>query len=186
MTHSRRDFLGRMARLAVAGAAISFTPSLLASPALAALPRARSLAFEHTHTGKSLEIVYAVDNRLVPEALSTLNTFLFDHHSGRIGRMDPKLFDLLFRLRQSLDSSKPIQVISAYRCPTTNKQLRKGGHSGVARKSLHMEGKAIDLRLADVSLKDLRDAAVRLRQGGVGFYPRDRFVHVDTGPVRSW
>ena len=175
-----------MARLAVTGAAITLSPSLLTSQVLAAQPKARSLTFEHLHTGKSLDIVYAVGDRYVPEALRTLNAFLFDHHSGRIGRMDPKLFDLLYRLRQTLDSTRPIQVISAYRCPTTNKKLRKSGGGGVAKKSLHMEGKALDLRMANVSLKDLRDAALRVRSGGVGYYPRDRFVHVDTGPVRSW
>lgn len=186
MTHSRRDFLGSLARLAVAGAAVTLTPPVLVSAAMAAQPNARRLCFEHTHTGKSLDIVYAVGDRYVPEALSKLNAFLCDHYSGRVGRMDPKLFDLLHRLRQTLGSRQPIQVVSAFRSPATNKELRRKGHGGVARKSLHMDGKAIDLRIGDVSLADLRDAALRTRKGGVGYYPGDGFVHVDTGPVRSW
>lgn len=185
-THSRRDFLGSIARMAVAGAALTLAPPILASQAHAALAKSRSLTFENLHTGKRLDIVYSLGDRYVPEALSTLNTFLFDHYSGRIGRMDPKLFDLLYRLKLTLSCEQPIQVISAYRCPSTNQKLRAKGHGGVARKSLHMEGKAIDMRLADVSLKDLRDAARRVRGGGVGYYPKDGFVHVDTGPVRTW
>lgn len=186
MTHSRRDFLSSLARLAVAGAAVTLTPPVLASAAMAAQANARRLCFEHTHTGKSLDIVYAVGDRYVPEALSKLNAFLCDHYSGHVGRMDPKLFDLLHRLRLTLGSKQPIQVVSAFRSPATNKELRRKGHGGVAKKSLHMEGKAMDLHIEGVSLADVRDAAQRFRKGGVGYYPGDGFVHVDTGPVRSW
>ena len=107
MTHSRRDFLGSLARLAVAGAAVTLTPPVLASAAMAAQANARRLCFEHTHTGKSLDIVYAVGDRYVPEALSRLNAFLRDHYSGHMGRMDPRLFDLLHRLRLTLGSKQP-------------------------------------------------------------------------------
>ena len=186
MTHSRRDFLGSLARLAVAGAAVTLTPSALASAAMAVQSKSRRICFEHTHTGKSLDIVYAVGDRYVPESLTKLNDFLRDHYSGRIGRMDPRLFDLLYRLRQTLGSKQPIEVISAYRTSATNAELRRKGQGGVARKSLHMEGKAIDLNIPGVSLADLRDAAKGLRKGGVGYYPHDGFVHVDTGPVRTW
>ena len=186
MTHSRRDFLSSLARLAVTGAAVALSPSALASVALAAQPKSRRLFFEHTHTGKSLDIVYAVGDRYVPESLARLNAFLCDHYSGRVGRMDPRLFDLLHRLRQSLGGRQPIQVVSAFRTAATNQELRSKSRGGVAKKSLHMEGKAIDLNIPGVSLADLRDAAKGLRKGGVGYYPGDGFVHVDTGPVRSW
>jgi uncharacterized protein YcbK (DUF882 family) len=179
--HSRRHFLGCIAKLAVAGAVLTMAP-----PVLAALPEARSLSFENLHTGKRLDIVYSLDGRYIPEALGTLNAFMLDHYNGRVGKMDPRLFDLLHRLRTTIGFGQPIQVISAYRSPATNTMLRKKGNGGVAKKSMHTQGKAIDLRVQDVSLKDLRDAARRIKSGGVGYYPRDRFIHVDTGPVRSW
>jgi uncharacterized protein YcbK (DUF882 family) len=180
-TYTRRNFLGCISRLAVTGAALS-----IATPVLAAFPKERRLAFENLHTGKRLDIVYSLDGRYLPDSLSTLNVFLLDHYNGSIGHMDPKLFDLLYRLKMTMGFEQPIQVISAYRSPATNRMLRKKGHGGVAKKSMHMQGKAIDLRIPDVSLKAVRDAALRVRSGGVGYYPRDRFVHIDTGPVRSW
>ena len=179
--HSRRNFLGHVAKLAVAGAALPLT-----RPALASQMGARSLTFDHTHTGERLEVVYALGERYVPEALTTLNRFLRDHYSGEVGQMDPRLFDLLYRLKLDLGSEQPFQIISGYRCPVTNSSLRNGRGGGVAKQSLHMEGKAIDIRLAGVPLDELRDAAMSSRVGGVGFYPREQFVHVDTGRVRNW
>ncbi|WP_092374920.1 YcbK family protein [Desulfomicrobium apsheronum] len=181
MKQSRRHFLCSMANLAVAGVALSIAPSAFASK-----PGARSLTFAHTHTGEKLHIVYSSGNQYVPGALKTLNRFLRDHYTGQIGRMDPKLFDLLYKLKLTLGSTEPFEIVSGYRCPATNTKLRRKGGGGVAKRSLHMEGKALDLRLADVSLVDLRDAAKASRKGGVGFYPQDGFVHVDTGAVRSW
>ncbi|NJD26159.1 MAG: DUF882 domain-containing protein [Betaproteobacteria bacterium] len=179
--HSRRLFLSRAARLALAGAAL---PAV--RPALASLPNARLLDFDHTHTGERLSIVYAVGDHLLPDALGALNRFLRDHYSGAVGHIDPQLFELLYRTRQELGTDQPFQVISGYRCATTNARLRNTRGGGVARQSLHMEGRAIDVRLPGVPLADLRDAALSLQSGGVGFYPRDRFVHLDTGRVRAW
>jgi len=184
MKHSRRHFLCSLVNLAAAGLVLCHAPAALA--ALPAKSGARSLAFEHTHTREKLRIVYAVGNKYVPEALKKLNHLLRDHHSGQVGRIDPKLFDLLYRLKQTLGSDAPFQVISGYRCPATNTKLRQKGGGGVAKRSLHMEGKALDIRVAGTSLTDLRDAAKASRRGGVGFYPQDGFVHVDTGTVRSW
>lgn len=185
MTHgprqSRRLFLTRAARIAVAGAMLP-----LAQPVLASLPNARRLEFDHTHTGERLSIVYAVDKQFIPEALETLNHFLRDHYSGEVGRIDPQLFDLLFQTRRELGTNQAFQVISGYRCAATNSNLRNSRGGGVARKSLHMEGKAIDIRIPGVPLTDLRDAAIAQQGGGVGFYPGDRFVHLDTGRVRYW
>ncbi len=177
----RRLFLQRFAQFAALGAAGSAV-----MPALAARPDARALAFDHTHTGERLSLVYAVGDHYVTDALGALNHFMRDHYTGDVGVMDPQLFDLLHRVRQELGTRTSFQVISGYRCPTTNATLKATRGGGVARRSLHMDGKAIDVRLPGVALGDLRDAALSLRSGGVGYYPRDQFVHLDTGRVRHW
>lgn len=157
-----------------------------ASRALASLPNARSLAFRHTHTGKHLSVVYAVEDRYLPGALTALNHFLRDHYSGEVGSIDPRLFDLLYRLQHELGCNDPFHVIPGYRCPATNATLKATRGGGVAKHSLHMEGKAIDIRLPGAPLANLREAAIGLKQGGVGYYPREQFVHVDTGRVHTW
>ena len=179
--YSRRRFLGHAARLVVAGAVLP-----VARPALATLANARSLEFDHTHTGERLSVVFAVGEHYVPEALDRLNVFLRDHYSGEIGNIDPQLFDLLFRIRQELGCEQAFQVISGYRCASTNSRLRKTRGGGVAQQSLHMQGRAIDVRIAGVPLADLRDTAISLEIGGVGFYEREEFVHLDTGKPRYW
>lgn len=178
---ARRRFLHHGARLAAAGA----LPGLSA-PARASVPGVRGLALVHTHTHEQIDLVYAVDERYVPDALGSLNHFLRDHYTGDVGRIDPQVFDLLYRVQQALGSSRAFEVISGYRCPATNTRLRETRGGGVATRSLHMEGRAIDVRLPGVPLADLRDAALSLRAGGVGFYARDQFVHIDTGRVRAW
>jgi len=152
----------------------------------AVLPDGRHLAFAHTHTGERLHLVFAIGAHYLDDALAALNRLLRDHYSGHVGRIDPALFDQLHRLQQLLGSAAPIEVISGFRSGATNERLRRTGGGGVARRSLHLDGRAIDIRLPDVPLADLRDAARSLRAGGVGFYPRERFVHLDTGPVRAW
>jgi uncharacterized protein YcbK (DUF882 family) len=179
--HPRRIFLRNSAKLMMGGMLLPF-----AQKTLAGLPNARSLAFRHTHTGERISLVYAVEDRYVPDALTTLNHFLRDHYSGEIGSIDPQLFDLLNRLQLTLDCNEPFHVISGYRCPATNQNLKTTRGGGVAKHSLHMDGKAIDIRLPGVPLADLHDAALELRLGGVGYYQRDQFVHVDTGRVRHW
>jgi uncharacterized protein YcbK (DUF882 family) len=118
--------------------------------------------------------------------MAALNHFLRDHYSGEVGRIDPGVFDQLHQLQQRLDSRAAFEVISGYRCPATNARLRATRGGGVATNSLHLQGRAIDVRLAGTPLADLRDAALSLRGGGVGYYPRERFVHLDTGRVRTW
>ncbi|SPA39451.1 conserved hypothetical protein, DUF882, COG3108; putative exported protein [Cupriavidus taiwanensis] len=188
---ARRRFLHTTGTLALAAGLMPLAPrralaSLPASQALAGLPDARTLAFDHTHTGERVSLVYAVGDRFVPDALTTLNGFLRDHYSGKVGTIDPQLFDLLFQVRRELGTDKPFQVISGYRSPATNSRLRNSRGGGVAKHSLHMDGKAIDIRLAGVSLADVRDAAKSLQGGGVGYYETDQFVHIDTGRVRYW
>lgn len=179
---ARRLFMLRTAQVAVTGIAAPLLPQ----QALAAEDGVRSLALDHTHTGEKLALVYAEGAQYVPDALASLNHFLRDHYSGDVGVIDPNLFDLLHRVRLELGVSQSFEVISAYRCPTTNESLRTTRSGGVARRSLHMDGKAIDIRLPGVPLSDLRDAALSLRAGGVGYYPGEQFVHVDTGRVRNW
>lgn len=166
--------------------------ALAASPAMAKLPKAsdmsadpvRTLSFVNTHTGeRAKKITYFEYGNYVPDALAELNNVLRDHRSNDVAKMDPKLMDLLYTLHGKLDSNEEFKVISAYRSPKTNAMLaaRSGG---VAKKSYHMKGMAMDMALADRSLADIKKAALAMRAGGVGKY--DLFVHVDTGPVRTW
>lgn len=163
---------------------LAATP-LLAAPALARAAAPRSLRFNNLHTGESLEVEYFAGGRYLDDALSEVNHVLRDFRTGDIGQMDPALLDLLYQLRASVGTRAPFQVISGYRSPATNAALHERS-SGVATHSLHMEGRAIDIRLADVPLAHLRDAALALQLGGVGFYAASNFVHVDTGRVRRW
>ncbi len=182
-THpARRHILRNVTRFAVAGAAWP----MVQTQVHAARPASRSLQFDHTHTGEKISLVYANGGEYLPQAVQRLNHFLRDHYSGEVGSIDTGLLDLLHDVRLSLGANQPFQVISGYRCPKTNDRLRKTGGGGVAKRSLHMDGKAIDIRMPGVPLTDLRDAALSLKAGGVGTYMRDQFVHVDTGRVRSW
>ncbi|OIP14984.1 MAG: twin-arginine translocation pathway signal protein [Comamonadaceae bacterium CG_4_9_14_3_um_filter_60_33] len=181
---SRRFFLHRSAQAMLLGGALG----LAGKSARASAPSVRSLMLDHTHTHERINLVYASGDHYVPQALGTLNRFLRDHYSGEVGQIDPQLFDLLHNVHQALGSGVPLsyQIISGYRGPLTNARLRSTRGGGVAKHSLHMEGKAIDVRLPGVPLAELRDAALSLKAGGVGYYPRDQFVHIDTGRVRSW
>lgn len=163
--------------------------SLLPGTASAGLPKAkegaRILNFQSLHTGEKGSFTYREYGMLVPEELERLYHLLRDHRTGDAYPIDTRLLDILYRLQQRTASNKPFEIISAYRSPKTNAML--AGHSrGVAKKSLHMSGRAIDICLADVPLHQLQTAALKLRAGGVGFYPNPGFVHVDTGPVRRW
>jgi uncharacterized protein YcbK (DUF882 family) len=187
----RRQFFRRTAALALAGIAAPALASVPgAAPArsatVAGTPAARRLAFQHLHTGERLAVVYAEQDQYLPDALGALNRLLRDHYSGEVATIAPALFDQLHQLQQVLGSAQPIQVISGYRAPSTNARLRESRGGGVARRSLHMDGRAIDVRIPGVPLGTLRDAALALRAGGVGYYPREQFVHLDNGPVRSW
>lgn len=182
--HTPRRLFLRHAGAALAAASVA--APLAARATQMARPSGRSLALDHTHTRERLDLVYAVRDAYVPQALDTLNHFLRDHYTGDVGVMDPQLFDLLHRLKAELGARDAFHVISGYRCPATNGMLKATRGGGVAKRSLHMEGKAIDIRLPGVPIAELRDAALSLKAGGVGYYPRDQFVHIDTGRVRSW
>ena len=164
-----------------------FVAALAAAPALARArgSESRVLTFDHLHTGERLEVEYFAAGSYLPDALDAVNRVLRDFRTGDAGTMDPALLDLLHALRERTGSRRPYEIISGYRSPATNRMLHERS-SGVAAKSLHMSGQAIDIRVADVPLARLRDAALSLQRGGVGFYPGSDFVHVDTGRVRAW
>ena len=145
----------------------------------------RSLSFYHTHTKKTLDVTYSIGGEYVESALVEINDFLGDFRNGDATAIDPALLDLIYDVRASLNSNGTFEVISAYRSPETNEMLRKLGR-GVAKKSQHLIGKAIDVRLRDIDSVDLRDAAIRIKRGGVGYYEKSDFVHIDTGRVRRW
>lgn len=151
----------------------------------AAVRDERGLEFFHTHTRKRLSVVYKRGDEYVPEALDEINSFLSDFRTADITKMDPELLDLIYDIRQELGSKGTYEVISAYRSPKTNDMLR-GRSRNVAKNSQHLLGKAIDVRLTDVKLGDLRDTAITMKRGGVGYYANSNFVHIDTGRVRRW
>ncbi len=148
----------------------------------------RRLRFHNLHTDEKLEAVYWEDGHYVPDALHAVNHVLRDFRTGDVHMIDPGLLDLLVAVQSRTETQSPFYVISGYRSPQTNAMLRDegGAATGVAKKSMHLEGKAIDLRLADVQLSHLHGAALSLGGGGVGYYPTSDFVHMDVGPVRQW
>ena len=148
----------------------------------------RRLSFSNLHTGEAVDAVYWEKGNYISDAMQALNKVLRDFRTGEVHPIDPKLFDLLDDLSAKLESKKSYQVISGYRSPLTNKALQaKGGaHTEVATKSLHMVGQAMDIRVPGVDLAHVRNAALTMQRGGVGYYPVSDFVHVDTGRVRKW
>lgn len=165
------------------GALCVFLPST--AMAATTVVSKRTISFSNLHTGENLKTTYWANGDYVPEALVEIDRHLRDFRTGDIHSIDPRLIDLLHDLQVQMRSKSPFEVISGYRSPATNTQLASDGH-GVARKSFHLRGMAIDIRLPDRDLRQLRKAALSLRRGGVGFYPKPDFVHVDVGPVRTW
>lgn len=146
------------------------------------------LRLHHLHTGEDIDIVYRVGNTYLPEAMEKLNHFLRDHRTQAESHYDPKEFDLLHDLMAKLGRPNGvIDIVCGYRTPWSNNLLRsRSANSGVAEHSQHMLAKAIDIRVPGVETAALRDAALSLREGGVGYYPVNQFVHVDVGRVRQW
>lgn len=145
----------------------------------------RSVSLDNLHTGESLEAVYWDAGQYIPDVLDAVNVHLRDYRTGDVHAIDPRLLDLLDAVAARTETRKKFQVISGYRSPKTNAMLHE--QSGqVAKKSMHLQGMAIDVRLPDVELQHLHAAALSLGRGGVGYYPESNFVHIDVGPVRSW
>ena len=177
-------FIARRHFLAGASATILSAPYF---PALASLGDVRSLALENLHTGERLTTEYWAQGQYIPDALAQVDHVLRDFRSGEVHAIAPNLLDLLAVLRVRLETAAPFSVISGFRSPATNAMLRgEHEHSGVATKSLHMQGMAIDIRVPGRPLTGLRDIALAARVGGVGYYPASDFVHVDVGRVRRW
>lgn len=163
--------------------------SSLALPALAraavAAPHERSLRFYNTHTGETLRTMFWAEGQFIPEALQDINHLLRDHRNDTVGAIDPELMLLLDRVSSQFSNHEVIHVISGYRSPETNRMLAETS-GGVAKHSMHIEGKAIDVRIPGRELERLHKAALALKSGGVGYYPTSQFVHMDTGRVRHW
>ena len=148
--------------------------------------RPRIISLYHHHTGEKVRVTYRIGNAYQRDALQTLNNFMRDFRTDDVIMLDSKLFDLLYDLNRWLGHPRgPIEILSAYRSPRTNAILRKTSRR-VARNSLYMQGKAVDIRFPGTPVQRVHDFAVSLNRGGVGFYPRPDFVHVDTGEVRRW
>ncbi|MGH8508603.1 MAG: YcbK family protein [Gammaproteobacteria bacterium] len=145
----------------------------------------RRLKFSHTHTSESLSILYCEDGQYVPEALIEINHLLRDFRTGDVHAIDPRLLDILHAVQIRAESRGRFEVISGYRSQTTNAMLRRHS-SSVSQGSLHLKGRAIDVRLSDVPTRLIRKAAISLAHGGVGYYPASDFVHLDTGRFRTW
>lgn len=174
---SRRHLIGGVtAAVAAAG---------IARPVPAASLAPRSVSLYNIHTGEWLRTVYWADGHYIPEAVRDINWILRDHWSGEVRPMDAGVLDLLGMLHRRLDMQHHFLVVCGYRSPTTNARLARHDR-GVAKHSYHIKGMAIDLRCENRDLLQLRDTALSLRAGGVGYYPRSDFVHVDVGPVRHW
>lgn len=183
---TQQDAAARRRFLKMAGAGLA---TGLGGPALAALAPAvageRSLRLYNTHTGEQSNAVYWADGGYQDEGLAELSRLLRDHRSNEVGAIDGGLLDLLYLLSTTLDTQERIQVISGYRSPASNAMLHRTT-SGVATRSLHMEGLAMDIRVPGRALAEVRRAAIALKGGGVGYYPASDFVHVDIGRVRTW
>ena len=174
----------RLLRLGALAAA-----SCLPCPALALERTAqrfeRALDFYNVHTGENLRTVYWIKGKYLPTSLRDINYVLRDHHSDQVKPIDPQLLDLLYTIDKIVGLRDSFHVLSAYRSPETNAMLRLY-YSGVAEHSMHIEGKAVDVRFSGRDLQMVRRLATDLQWGGVGYYPWSGFVHLDTGPVRTW
>jgi uncharacterized protein YcbK (DUF882 family) len=180
MTQTRRQLLQ-------AGVSAALSIGLGRSGHAAPPPEARRLAFYNTHTTESLDLIYWSDGHYLHDARDAIDHILRDHRTGKTTSMDVKLLDLLFALARDLAMAGPFHVISGYRTPETNEYLRSlSPDSGVAQNSQHTKGRAADIRVPDRRLTEVRDAAIALRGGGVGYYPESDFVHVDVARVRTW
>jgi len=178
LMNNRRSFLRKSVAVA----------SALSMPALAraavAAPHERSLRFYNTHTGETLRTLFWAEGQFIPEALQDINKLLRDHRSNTIATIDPALMLLVNKVSAQFGANNVIHIISGYRSPETNEKPAASG--GVAKHSMHLEGKAIDLRIPGVDLRNVHKAALALKSGGVGYYQDSQFVHMDTGRVRHW
>lgn len=182
-SYSRRDIikagiLGAAGSLVLPGAA---NASLFADAGGGVF----DISFRNLHTGESFSGVYRAGNKYLPDAFDEINYVLRDFRVNEVFPIDPRILDIIYMVRKKAGSTKPFEVLSGYRSPKTNAKLRRVS-TGVAKYSLHTTGQAMDFRLHGFSTRKLRDIAVSLQAGGVGYYRGNNFVHVDTGRIRHW
>jgi len=174
--------------LVAGGSAAILRPALATPPAAPVAAReneVRLLSFVNTHTGDTFADAYWEAGNYVPDAMAAINHVMRDHRTGEVYTIEPALLDQLHRLKGEVETSSAFQIISGYRSPATNAALHEAS-SGVATRSLHMQGRAIDIRVRGVDTARLRDAAIAMQAGGVGYYQASDFIHIDTGRVRRW
>ncbi len=189
----RRGFLSFAAAALSAAAVPSVVTATVAPVVLGASPveaaplvgSVRRIALHNVNTRESFEGVYWADGNYKPDALKKLDVLLRDHRAKQVCRYDPRLFDLLARVHASVESDAPFEVICGFRSRRTNAMARRRSR-GVAKESYHTRGMAIDIRLPDAQLRGISEVAKSMQAGGVGYYPRSGFVHLDVGPVRTW
>jgi len=151
-----------------------------------AAPEVRSLELFNTHTGETASVVYKRGTEYDVAALAVLKKVLRDHRNGEMHDMDARLYDQLHSLALEAHCDPRFEIISGYRSPESNAKMSARPGSGVAKKSLHLQGRALDVRLKSCPCTNLRDLALAAKQGGVGYYQRSDFVHIDTGAFRTW
>ena len=177
---SRRGFL----TMGLGAAAATLLTTCPVEAAIRRLPE-RSLHLYNTHTGETLKSVYWAEGRYQPKTIAQISRFLRDHRNGSVHAIDPRLLDLMVSVQHKVGGKGAVHIISGYRSPASNAILASYS-DGVATHSLHMEGKAVDIRIPGHNLRHVGRAAKSLRAGGVGIYPDSDFVHIDTGRVRTW
>ena len=182
-----RNGIGRRYFLRLCG--VTAAGCLLPAPARALMscvqPPEKAISLLNIHTGERLDRVYYADGAYLTDAMSAIDRLLRDHRTGETRPIDHRLVDQLHAVAARLETRTPFHVISGFRSARTNEMLRRDGHAA-AKRSFHLSGRAVDVRLPGVALSDLRRAAQSLRKGGVGNYPDPGFIHLDSGPVRYW
>jgi len=183
MEMNRRHFC-KITNLALLGGLMGLgkSASAMVSPAM---DHSRFLSLYSVQTGEKVEQAFWSGGNFLPDGLTRINHLLRDSRTNEVKAIDPELLQMLFDLARKLDVPPKYHVISGYRSPATNSRLRKKSNN-VAKKSFHLQGKAVDIRMPGVVLKDLHAAALDLKHGGVGFYPGPDFIHLDVGPTRTW
>ncbi|WP_371186208.1 DUF882 domain-containing protein [Thalassotalea maritima] len=182
---NRRKFFKQASAAVVLGATLPFVANS-AHAKLNSAGDAKHLKFYNRHTNERVDGVFFANGQFKQNTLAKFNHHFRDHRRNEQANMDPKLFEFLHKIQQRLNYTGEIHIISGYRSPKTNAMLANKSKGGVAKKSFHMQGKAIDFAMPGVDLKRISDAAKSLKLGGVGYYPVSGFVHIDTAHVRSW
>jgi uncharacterized protein YcbK (DUF882 family) len=177
---TRRNFLKATAMAATGSLLLRGAPAGAAN-----LATERTLRFHNVHTDEELAIRCCPEKDYDRETRLRFSSLLRDHHADEVREMDPALIDIFFAISAFTGATGPFKILSGYRSPETNSWLR-GYHSGVAEHSMHIEGKAVDIRMDEISTRELRSVGLALAMGGVGYYPRSNFVHLDTGSIRYW